>query len=146
MACPPEHPNPWILSIPGYPVPSWDVPRWHIHLSTSILEYLVSWDTQYHPGMSPDGRSAWTPQSLNTWYPGISSTILGSTQMACPPEHPNPWILSILGYPVLSWDVPRWHVPLNIPILEYLVSQDTQYHPGMSPDGISTWAPQSLNT
>ena len=121
-AYPPDHPNPCILSIPGYPVPFWYVPRWHVCLNTPILEYLVSRDTQYHPGMSLDGMSTWTPQSLNTWYPGIPSTILGCPQTACPPEHLNPWILSIPGYSVPSWDVPRWHVHLNTPILEYLVS------------------------
>ena len=57
MVCPPEHPN------------------------------HVSRDTLYHPGMPPDGMSARMPQPLNTYYPGIPSTILGCPQMA---EHLNP--------------------------------------------------------
>ena len=48
---------------------------------------LVSRDTLYHPGMPPDGMSARMPQPLNTYYPGIPSTILGCPQMA---EHLNP--------------------------------------------------------
>jgi len=34
-------------------------------------------------------------------------------------------LVAIPGYPVLSWDAPRWQVGLDTPIFEYLVSQDT---------------------
>ena len=120
----------WEFSIPGYPVLSWDVPGWQANLGTSIFEYLVSQVTQYYPEMCPDDRLAWTPNL---------STILGCPWMAGRPGHLNLWILSISGYPVLSWDVPRWQVSLNTTILEYLVSQDTQYYPEMSSDGRSAW-------
>ena len=41
--------DPGILSIPGFLGQSWDVP---CQGSPWILEYLVSWDSRDHPGMS----------------------------------------------------------------------------------------------
>ena len=101
-------------------------------LPHAVLHYTrsspVSRDTLHYSGMSPK------PEHHNAQYPRIPSitylgmSLDGSWLFMNNTKHPR--IPSIIpGCPQ--------KVCLITPILEYLVSRDTQYHPGIPPDGMS---------
>ena len=124
VATAPESQVQVVLSVLGCSRMSWDIPtQWLQPLSPRSEWSYLSWDV---PGWSGDiptqGLQPLSPKSECSYLswdvpgcPGMSQDVLGYPDIvATAPESQVRVVLSVLGCPRMSWDIPtQWLQPLS---------------------------------
>ena len=106
-----------VLSVLGCPRMSWDIAtQWLQPLTPRSKWFYPSWDVPGCPGISRySGYSPKIPGPSGPICPGMSQDVLGYPDtVATAPESQVQEVLSVLGCPRMSWDIPtQWLQPLS---------------------------------
>ena len=118
---------------------SWDIPtQWLQPQSPRSKWSYLSWDVPGCPGMSRDIPTQWlqplVPGPRGPICPGMSQDVLGYPDtVATAPESQLQEVLSVLGCPRMSWDIPsQWLQPLSPSSKRSYLSWDVPGCPGIS--------------
>ena len=121
-----------VLSVLGCPRMSWDIPsQWLQPLSPRSKWSYLSWNVTGCPGISRQWLQPLSPRSKRSY---LSWDVLGyPNTVATAPESQVRVVLSVLGCPRMSWDIPtQWLQPLS-PRSEWsYLSWDVPGCPGIS--------------
>ena len=113
-----------VLSVLGCPRVSWEIPtQWLQPQSPRSKRSYLSWDVPGCPGISRhSGYSPRVQGPRGPICPGMSQDILGYPDtVATAPESQVQEILSVLGCPWMSWDIPtQWLQPQKSQVQEVL--------------------------
>ena len=107
-----------VLSVLGCPRMSWDIPTQWLHTAPESQARVVL-SVLECPKMSMDIPTQWlqplSPRSKWSYCPGMSQDVLGYPDtVATAPESQVQVLLSVLGCPRMSWDIPtQWLQPLS---------------------------------
>ena len=116
---------------------SWDIPtQWLQPMSPRSKWFYPSWDVPGCPGISRhSGYSPRVPGPSGPICPGMSQDVLGYPDtVTTVPESQVQEVLSVLGCPRMSWDIPRqWLHPLS-PWSKWSYLSWDVICPGMSQD------------
>ena len=136
VATAPESQVQVVLSVLECPRMSWDIPtQWLQPQSPRSKRSYLSWDVPGCPGISRhSGYSPLVPGPSGPICPGMSQDVLGYPDtVATAPESKVQVVLSVLGCPRMSWDIPtQWLQPLSPGSKWSYLSWDVPGCPGIS--------------